>query len=245
MKVGIEIEAITNNEYTENIDVGGYHRNEPLGKNWNTQHDSSLQGTHEFEEEKNIEFVTNTIKTREGFKAALREFREFFPVDKELYEVMYFNGSTGCHYHFSFNKIKTYDVATFNHFVRLRDMWKEKIQNSNLSKHVKAKMLRKYNRSYARQIKECEWEENIIDSDRRTEFNINSEKQGTGMEWRAINLNGLETWEELEFVLMSTYDIISQFFKIVSSDSVKNHQMKETPIRNEKNRVIKVKRCVI
>lgn len=197
MRIGLEIESIVNNEIMSIAEetIGRYHH--PTKKNvyWRMEKDSSLHGKNKFDYEETIEFTSIVIKP-ERFRRALDSFKEIFK-GYELNKVLDFNDTCGCHIHISMEDESTFTFrrrAVFGIFSDVRkEFFRLLKKNEKLSQEVKDKIRKHYFRHYAQAVNEDNYRDT---SDKYREFNLRTEEDGTGIEWRSFNLLGVTTWDE-------------------------------------------------
>lgn len=211
IKIGIEIECITNKDLI-NFNVGDYHDGIKKGKNWNLQHDGSLNNLNSFNNYQCIEFVSKILSSKKTFNNALEEFKSFFK-EHNLKDVLKFNSSCGCHIHIGLNNDKKfYDKLNYDKIKELRELFFKKINENNiLNDNVKGLILRQYFRNYAKKTTPKEWE---FYNHRNSEFNKQSEQRDKGLEWRSVNIRGVKNWEEFFEVFNIIYECIEHLFKV-------------------------------
>lgn len=223
MKVGLEIECCVN---MENFDKpkGGYHHGNPISDRWTAEDDGSLNtsGTA-FEERDTYEFVSKVFSSKAELMSGLSEFKALFG-DKELHECLEFNNSCGAHVHFSYDK-NFGKIIPYTTWEKLRAVFLKKIEESSINKEAKTKIVKRYFRTYAEKVTETN---NFV---RNREINVTNEDKG--MEWRALNLTGINKWDEL-FLF---YDIVWDCLWDLQKDFVGKQVIK--------NKSIKVSLCAI
>jgi hypothetical protein len=143
-----------------------------------------------------VEFISNKATSIKEFKQFLKDFQKYFSVNGkyELNKVMKFNDSCGSHLHFSYdlNNFKFNDKVRWNKLIPARERFKDLINKSKIKS--KRDILSYYNRSYSQELSE----DNIKywSNKKYSEFNISSEIQGYGLEWRSLNMLNITTWKE-------------------------------------------------
>lgn len=215
VKYGVEIECCANTDIVK-VDKDGYHgRNSVLlaDNYWKSESDGSLRAG-DFTHSDSFEFISKTCKDEEELSKALVAFEAYFSDGGkyELNEVLSFNNSTGCHIHFSFDNKKFLfrKLATFNSFMALRNYFLTAIERSSINDIAKNEIKKRYFRSYASKLTKAGFNNAL--GDRRKEFNFCSEDNGTGLEWRSINLTGIKTWAEFKEIFAIIIKSIN-FFK--------------------------------
>ena len=248
--MGIEIETIVNRAVVDHKDgFGGYHAPSHFTENWGATSDSSIICGRDFESERAVEYVSKTFHLAE-MKQRIQEFREYFG-DNKLHDTMYFNGSTGAHIHFSFDDGgKISQQALYDDLEETRKFFLGRVKKSTiLSDTAKRLITRRYFRKYALEITKGQWAKNLKGSggDRSVEWNINSEHNGKGLEWRSVNLAGITTWEEFfevfDIVEKSMYRLLKEI-----NGSIREFKRKVDTTAIHKiisKEVIKRKICVI
>ena len=205
IKLGVEIECCFNSDL---IDLERGNKG-----SWNIVSDGSLRNSNKFDNENCLEFVSGIMRSKKTFIKALEEFKSFFggyPLD----EVLDFNTSAGNHFHIGLNQNKKFhDKLSFEFFEELRELFFKSIKDSDkLSEETKEKILNQYFRDYAKQIKKLTWEKREQQG-RYNEFNTTSENEGRGIEWRSINLCGVNSWREFMAVFEIVYNCAEYLFK--------------------------------
>lgn len=218
IKLGVEIEAILNKDYTQSFRIGQYHNGIKKGKNWEIQNDGSLYDNLNFPRHRTAEFVSKTFSSKKSFFNGLKEFESFFN-GEHLSKVLAFNLSCGCHIHIGLNHKKQYsDKIRFEQLVSLRELFFKKIKDSEiLSENTKENILNHYFRNYAKKIKKQDWYNRT--EPRGSEFNIYSERDNKGLEWRSINLRGVKSWVEFYEVFNIVYFCCEKLFKMRTTNS--------------------------
>ena len=171
---------------------------------------------------------------RTNFKKRLKEFQDYFS-DKgkiELKEVMVFNDSCGYHLHFSLKKSNFNFYSKLMNFKILKEvrlLFKDKIKKSKIKS--KNKIISRYGRSYSRELSESEIGSSKYSSQRSQEFNFRSELDGLGLEWRSLNLTGVQTWKEFnEF-----WNIVIECIEFLFNKGTKyTHEFPEEEIKGVK-----------
>lgn len=196
--LGLEIELIYNRTKVKTFDIGEYHNGVTFGKYWKVERDGSLRLNGKFSIENSSEFVSRCLKSKKAYFSALKEFKDFFSSNGlyELKEVLDFNNSTGSHIHIG---LKDKNISKFVHIdelSKIRRLFFKLVKNSNiLQEKTKESILKHYFRHYAQKNNDI----NHLDTNNRyKEFNLRSELEGKGFEWRSLNLNGVEYWSEFE-----------------------------------------------
>ena len=214
--VGIEIECIYNGRI-KNVPVGEYsdgNRTPSLAR-WEIQNDSTIQGfSGKFGSwNKTAEFVSDVAKSKTQFFKMLNNFKKYMTNkndEVELKDILQFNSSCGSHLHFSIKGFNFSDKVVFEIFEDLREMFKEKILNSNIEN--KKYIIEQYDRSYA-SVSENAQNFYSRRMERHNEFNRVSETQNKGLEWRSLNLRGVETWREFFEFWEIVFDCLEFLYK--------------------------------
>lgn len=202
MKIGIEVEGIVNMDKRP-LETGNYREGVYYGDYWNCQPDSSLSYSHIWKNEKPVELVSSILRSKMEFKKALKDLRKILGIRKshKLKEVMYFNKSCGCHIHMSCKQYSFWRKAHPRIFIKTRYFFKKNLLKLKLPDKLKKNILEHYNRGYSEVVPE----DRIRERARGREFNLMSEQDGTGIEWRAFNLLGVTTWKQLRSLMKLAY----------------------------------------
>ena len=181
-----------------------------------------------------MEFISDVASGKANFKKRLKEFQDYFS-DKgkiELKEVMAFNDSCGSHLHFSlknsnfnfYNKLMSFKILK-----EVRILFKDKIKKSKIKS--KDKIISRYGRSYSSELNESEINSSRFSSGRDREFNFRSELDGLGLEWRSLNMTGIQTWKEFnEF-----WNIVIECIEFLFNKGTKyTHEFPEEEIKGQK-----------
>lgn len=217
--IGIEIECILDNSRF-NIEAGEYHEGNSVRglPNWDVEEDSSIST----DEEENlsdicVEFVSPVFHSVNSFRKGLNSFYNKFSENGnlELKEVLVFNKSCGSHLHFSIKGLSFGAKAIYKIFPKIRKKFKKLILVSEIgSKRI---IVEHYNRGYAREITEHNFKYG-----RESEFNFQSENVGMGIEWRSLNMLGVNTWKEFFNFWEIVIKCLRYFYKIVQKYSFSN-----------------------
>lgn len=217
LKIGIELECVSNKDLVKITTQEQKNRMiNPFTKkkiNFLNTHDGSLRGFSAFNYWDLHEFINVKPRTKKTFLKELGEFKQVIQngSNAELCDLLKFNKSCGCHFHFSteeYNErfIKKYVsgslmLRTRRHFFKLLE--KSSIKNKeDIKTH--------YFRRYARGTKKLEYD-NINDDSKYYEFNLISVLEKKGIEWRSPNLLNIGTWAEF-FELINIYIRCMEFF---------------------------------
>ena len=180
------------------------------------------------------ELVSHVKKNKRGFFNALKHLQKV--VNAPLIEVVDFNKTCGCHVHFEFDNIKFKNVET-KRLYALRRRFFKKITESNIKS--KDEILRNYDRYYASKIKKLKSE--YIGSEwineKYSEFNLISENHNKGFEWRAINLCGVNNWDEFFEFWEIVYSCLEWFEKYINK-TYKNNYEESIKLNEEISRAI-------
>jgi hypothetical protein len=244
MNVGLEIEGIINRNILT-FDIGSYHEGIPLLNYWNTQRDSSVDMDGKFREETVVELVSTILFSKLEFKKAINELKVIFKLNTHrLRNVIYFNESTGCHFHISLNKDINFFYRTSHPmiFINTRKYFFKKLVQLKIRQELKTQIINNYNRDYAQTYNE----ENLRNiNDRRREFNFCSELNEKGLEWRSFNLCGVRTWKELRSLLYLAYktleylEIQSKRWKDYERDIIEQKKSKMSYKKYQETIIIK------
>ena len=242
IKIGIEIEGVFNGNYTPE-EIGEYHESERLNNFWNVERDSSINRSFIFDEEEKIEYISNILYSEEELKKALISFRNSFGSKKQLNKLMYFNKSCGCHIHFGLEKKFFYKVIPYDLLIKTRNYFFKELNNSDLRKELKDSVKKQYFRSYAMKLKKEAYNKGY--TPRYCEFNVSSEKQGRGLEWRSFNLRNVETWKEFNkmFEIMFKtsqylYNLFYEGYSFKKSLRIERKLLKECIEEKKTNEII-------
>jgi hypothetical protein len=209
---GLEIEAVYDANILGKMTKQDYHHGGFKENSlWKLERDGSLDvkssDYKKFGEGASLdcgEFITKRIVGREGIISAIDELQYKLFKGTPLDKCMSFNISCGAHVHFSIRG-KCRKRTHFLLFKEMREMFFTRIQESELIKaRTKTSILKHYFREYAQQTTK----ENFLKSNRRMEFNFESEEYQKGMEWRSINLKGVTSWQELREVFNIVVDCV-------------------------------------
>jgi len=214
IRTGIEIEAVLNRGEHPQLKIGEYHNGIKLNKYWKTERDGSLHERREFNLNLCCEFVSIKLKGKRGFKVAIDNFIKTISKNNllELKDVLVFNNSCGCHLHLGLDDNKA--ISKLIDFRILRDVRKlffKKITESDISEEIKDKIKNHYFRSYAKKLTPLSYIRRR--TPRHSEFNIVSESEGKGLEWRSFNLNGVESWKDFKTILNIGFDCLYYLYK--------------------------------
>ena len=216
--IGIEIECILNEEQF-NLPVGYYHRGCGVYglKDWVAEQDSSLKDEGEFNECLLVEFVSPVFLDVNSFEKGLKDFYNKFSLkgDLNLSSAMVFNMSCGSHLHFSISGFSFTKKAVFKIFPRVRKKFKKLILNSDIKS--REEIVAHYDRGYSEEVNE----ENFR-LYRECEFNFCSEREGKGIEWRSLNMLGVETWKEFFNFWKIVVKCLRYFYKIAQNYNFSN-----------------------
>ena len=200
MILGVEIEGVFDRDVCY-FDVGHYHDGEEFNRYWDVEDDSSVtynrgDRSHNFDNPTPCEWVSRKL-SRNKFIEAIENFIENISDGEEfeLKEVCDFNKSCGCHIHIGLEKDTFYRMTDFKILKDMRSMFFGLVARSKILQEQTKKSVRQhYFRGYARRSTKNNF--NINQYERQHEFNIRSEMNGRGLEWRSFNICGVETWAE-------------------------------------------------
>lgn len=214
--VGTEIECILNDdlEHINSLEEGEYHDGVKLNTYWEMQADSSLDYEGKFPNERCSEIVSYKQTSRENFFKALKSFENLISDNGtyELKNVVYFNKSCGCHIHFSCGKRKFKDLIPFEYIIRLRKVFFDKLDKSKIIKEEHKKAIKEhYFRHYAIKLTKDNYTRG---RERHSEFNVQSEEAGYGLEWRSFNLRNITSWDEFHELFKIAFDSLEYLFNI-------------------------------
>ena len=229
VKFGIEIEAFANKQilYEEvkspKLDIQPYHRGN-YGHmrqlpSWRFESDSSLRATDsEFKyiEKETFEAVTKPFKIQE-WEGIYNEFKTLFTGDKdiEFNKVLAVNDSCGCHIHFSSTTNSHKTFLSYSHLKKIKREVDKYIRTTYPD--IYKAFVKSYKRTSIHGDSYCKvLKQDYVDYlSRRVEWNmtnLDSSNRG-GIEWRAFNLAGIQTWEQLNNILYNTFLIIEKVIK--------------------------------
>ena len=249
---GIELEGIYNRPEVNLPDTQSYHHGVMDEEDyWKAENDGSLSieeadyRAFGRDNTQAIELISKRLVGKEELMKALRMVKEEFCGNKPLKDCIRFNKSCGTHVHFSIRG-KTKKRTHIRLLEEMRQEFFDKIEsNTIIKKSVKKKILGHYTRSYATLLTKEEY----LMPERRSEFNFVSEEKGKGLEWRSINLCGVNKWVELFEVMEIVYHIIKKFDQKVRKYAISEHIKVEqkqleklrTLLKPQRNRKLKVK----
>ena len=237
--LGIEIEGLLNNDMI-NFQIREYHHGVKIPKlEWKAERDSSIRLSTGIDFDVTpIELISGVIKCPSEFKKEIDKFIKYFSINYslELNDVFVFNKSCGSHIHVSINRKPHYfyKKGLNKCFIQTRKKFYNKIRESNIPKNIQTKILRNYNRYHAQQSW-ITFNRSGVTCERNFEFNFISEFSGKGIEWRALNMNGIETWEQFREFWNIVYDCVKYLIK-----STRKWSNSETFRINMKEKDIKV-----
>jgi len=214
IKIGIEVECVINADKVS-VNAGAYHSGvrQPGLPLWKVERDGSLRSNGEFENARTCEFVSNVIRSKNGYNKALKKLQEFLSAGDsyDMCEVVAFNNSCGSHVHFSIKDFNFKENVVFKKYRGIRKHFLKRIDKSKvLSQETKEAIKKQYVRNYAKRLTRARMERSV----RHTEFNFSSEDIGTGLEWRSINLNNVQDWEEFHEVFKIIYECLEFLYKL-------------------------------
>lgn len=228
IKFGVEIELIADEELND-FEVAAYHHGNyndvsKLKGFWKIERDGSLSANDEdynnFLSPKTAEFISKKLNMKD-LKPALNIFKKFFNGDEyELNEIISFNKSCGCHIHFSDDSNAHKGFLGYAYFHKLREKTMERIRKelpniyNTFKKHYFRDGYSQENRSI------------FIPPNREVEFNFTQLKNNRGIEWRAFNLYGVKTWEELFKLITIAIEEIDKMLK----EYIKNGQQERLEV---------------
>lgn len=220
--MGIELECVVN---TSKIKVtkasyGSMEVNKGL-IGWKVSSDRSLRRQNEWinmkdengrpktEDADTFEFISQKIAGKKQFQNVLNSFKKFISCNGkyELNEVVSFNNSCGSHVHFSIKGFKFSDKTFYLIYPKIRKYFFDKMKVSGVGS--KENILNHYFRGYAKRF-----QKNYIKiHERRSEFNFLSEIEGTGLEWRSVNLLNIKTWKEFDEMMEIIWSCLEYLYK--------------------------------
>jgi len=213
--LGLEIECVLNREIHNNLKIGEYHNGRFFNKYFTAERDGSINNNGFFNIPLCVEFVSNKLKSKKTFNNAIELFIK--DISKNglypLKEVIAFNDSCGCHFHIGLNQEnkKYYTHIDFKILKEMRNLFFKKIRYSNINEDTKNRILKHYFRDFSKELRK----ENYINGhvSRTTEFNILSDQNGRGLEWRSFNLNGVDSWQDFKAILNIGFECCEFLFK--------------------------------
>lgn len=226
IKIGIELECVYNKDILklDYDDIGGYHSPKSISNFWRAECDGSLNTYGETFNgiAKNAELTTPTIKINK-YKDAIADLK-ILCNNEDLDNVLCFNKSCGCHFHFSIPD-KFYKNIPNEIFLSSRKFFFKQLRNSEIiPTEIKEGIRKHYFRHYAQRFKPSH--KNC--RTRYTEFNFVSENNNMGMEWRSFNILGVETWEQME----EMFKIATNTIKYLSNALFNYEIIETTKIKN-------------
>jgi hypothetical protein len=195
VKYGIEVECVFDNSKVP-FNPASYHTNNS-GEHinfWSVTNDSSLNTEVEpgfsISNPRTAEFVSDASIGIEEMMDYLTEFKKKLSADGryELKEVLNFNKSCGMHIHFSTWRARENQMLTMAFYKKLKERTfdRVKVELPTLYKDF----VKHYSRSY-----NAPQDNILINKGIRGEFNYTSLNKG--IEWRAFNLKGVKSWDEM------------------------------------------------
>ena len=235
---GVEIETIIYPKGT--INVGDYHEGQKFTKYWNCERDSSIftnednESSNEYDYSDNsedalcCEFVSIKLNGIMGLKNALKDWetnlKKLTGTDK-LNKAIFFNSSCGCHVHIREVSSKAFfKKMPIDNYLKVRKRFFKLIKASNIDS--KEDILEHYFRGYAKEVLKpnSKYKDKYADNrnyslfyesgDRGQEFNINSERNLRGLEWRSLNMKDIDTWEEFNEYWDIVIDCLKYLIKL-------------------------------
>lgn len=216
---GMELECIVNTSKRSVIKerYGKLALNKGL-VGWRVTSDSSVRSTHENVRWKSdtvnsFEFVSQKIAGKKQFQNVMNSFKKFISHDGkyELNEVVSFNSTCGAHVHISIKNFKFKDKTFYLNYPKVRKYFFEKVKASTVIS--KEHILNHYFRGYAKRFQKNYMKGNV----RSSEFNFISESEGTGLEWRSVNLLNIKTWKEFDEMVMLVWDCLEYLYEQCTS----------------------------
>ena len=199
-KIGCELEGCYNGLYFPLLE-------NKLNKYFECVGDVSLHYSNIFNSEYCRELITKVKKDKKGFFNALKHLKKLSGT--ELNSFVDFNSTSGCHIHFSFNNISFKNIDT-KWLYPLRRRFFKKLALSNIKS--KDEIKKQYFRNMAKEVnKNKNWYR-----DKFSEFNLLSERNGNGFEWRSINLMGVKSWEEFFELFEIVYSCLVWYEKYLN-----------------------------
>lgn len=237
IKTGIEIETILNEDLNINLDNLTYFL---------VDSDGSLRKYNKFDYEEEFEFISVILKGKNEFFKGIEEFIKVFSKNGkyELNEVLDLNQSCGLHLHVGFNK-RCYDFLDFYVLKQLRNKFFKEVRNSKVFNETqKENILNHYFRFYA---KKSNYSNYLEFGERYKEFNVQSEKDNKGLEWRSLNILNCETWNDFKEFFRIVWDCIEFLYNKLYKGykTLKRNLYKREMILNyinEKNRYVDVEK---
>lgn len=232
LKVGVELEGIYNNNILkENVSVSGgygFSKGSPINTFWKHTSDGSLRNEGEFESGTCAEIVQFPVVGRERFFTSLKAFQELAN-GEELKKFVSFNKSCGCHIHFSVPEVM-YKNILVDQIEKMRENLFSKLKSSNLKPSLIEKIIKHYDRDYAKKIKKDDQAQiSKGNMERRCELNVSCEREQKGIEWRAFNLHGITTWDEFYTLFNIAYDCLEDFIASLQKVSISETISVKTP----------------
>ncbi|TRZ52336.1 MAG: hypothetical protein D4S01_03165 [Dehalococcoidia bacterium] len=240
ISIGLELEAIYNKDVVTPPVVQNYHHGTYEEEaNWKAETDGSLNvltadRTAYGEHASTFELISKRLVGRDGMLTALNEVKEVFCHNKPLKDCFRFNKTCGAHIHFSIlGKVK--QRTHIKLFESMRQEFFDRINQSELRPAVKKKIITHYGREYSQMLTKEEY----LNPNRRSEFNFLSEASEKGMEWRSVNLHGVNAWTELYTVYNIAYDCIENLERRVRKyniiENIKLEQNEISSLRKKLN----------
>ena len=212
ISIGIEIECIVNRKINK-ITTGEYHQGRVVEglDSWVAEEDGSLRDDGEFfEYGKCVEFVSPVFKSKDKFFQGLEQFKDKLSNNGqyELNHVLAFNESCGSHVHFSIKGFCFSNKVIFEIYPKVRAEFVEKLMKSAIAD--KESILNHYHRDYAKKLDKSLWSMMA----RTAEFNLFSEQEAKGLEWRGLNLLNVKTWEDFFSFWHIVYDCLEYLYSL-------------------------------
>jgi len=204
--IGIEIEGIFNGSLV--------NFNRCKFKNWKIKEDGSLRAEGEFEVGFPKELISVPVERRATFFKQLKEFKdEIAPNGEELFDIVSFNSTCGCHIHFSIKERLIANKICSELIKEFRDDFFKGLRELNITKGVATDIIAHYFRKYSKKQRNYNKFNHYGHNRRYKEFNRLSEMDHKGMEWRSFNLLGVSTWKDFFTILLYAYDCINKLLK--------------------------------
>lgn len=201
---GLEIECSVMNI---TFPIGGYHCGTRISRNWQTEHDGSLNASRS--NMQCVEFVSRKFKMHELEDMIYSLKFLVDPLTPDKFVGFNINESCGAHIHFSpvGNKGRLDGVIPLGYMVRAREMIHKRVKE-NFSASIYDKFSKHYRRSYAKTTDPLmAYPSNF--RQRNIEFNGTHK---TGMEWRSFNLLGVRKWSDMIKMYTHAFETITEVF---------------------------------
>lgn len=198
MLFGIEIECYAPKDSLPVVYKTGYHRGS-FEKNdyWKFESDSSLSSYYSGRE--SVEIISKLLVDREDLSVAMENFRKIFKMYTRFPIVI--DETCGCHLHIGDNDwTNVLPYAVLEKIEKGYRKWLygyDKKQSFAFKKHYYRKTYSRPNKSY----------------DDYTKRSSAFYKSDRGLEWRAFNLAGVKSFEDVEARIIKAYEMLEEVYE--------------------------------